>query len=288
VPARREYTQKLTSSKITDKDLPKSRRQQKEERAEPRHTDYVPPPKEITLKRKRDATEHDPKLKEFLNVMQPPSKLKAWANEETQIDASIAPAIEPVEEVVVTEGESDDEYQVLAKTPKTTQRKPSVEADSAPTKKAKQPKKEKENNAGNEELEQLPDAPIPEQGPVSDADWLRSRTNRVLDLVEDDEEAPRPDLELKIAEDDIVENARAAMEQPGTSDKEDEAEAGATPSEEDKIRQTGRLFLRNLHYDVTEDDLRVHFSTYGSLEEVSSERHGSHYFCYDEYPDRDN
>jgi multiple RNA-binding domain-containing protein 1 len=282
---------KLTCAKVADKDLPKSRRQQKEERAEPRRTDYLPPSKEHILKRKRDETEHDPKLKEFLDVMQPPSKLRGWANEETQLDVSLAPTVEATEDVVVPEGESDDEYQVLIKKSKMTQRRSSKQEESAPIMIADLPKKTQNVVIGNLEREELPEASMFEQGAVSDADWLRSRTNRVLDLVEDDEQLNLPDLPMKGAEeDDNMEDTQAVAEQTQPSDEghQMEPEADTATSEEDKIRRTGRLFLRNLHYDVTEDDLSEHFSTYGSLEEVSSKRHNSYFPCYDEYPDRDN
>ncbi|KAF2681041.1 multiple RNA-binding domain-containing protein 1 [Lentithecium fluviatile CBS 122367] len=253
---------------IADKDLPKSRRQQREERAEPRHADYVPPPKENSLKRKRGETEQDPKLKEFLDVMQPPSKLQGWANEETRLDASVPPAVEPAEGVAVADGESDDEYQVLTKKSKTAWQEPSVEAQPAPIVSIAEPPKDEEDSVNKEELQEAIDASVPEHGPVSDADWLRSRTNRVLDLVDDDEEPPAPDIAMRDAGDEAAEDAPEAADKPKTSDEQDGHQTDSLPSEEDKIRRTGRLFLRNLHYDVTEDDLREHFSIYGSLEEI--------------------
>jgi len=256
----------LTSSQIADIELPKSRRQQREERAEPRHTDYIPPSKDNILKRKRDETEHDPKLKEFLDVMQPPSKLKGWANDETQLDPLVPLAADTVEAVVAPEGESDDEYQVIAKKSKTSAQQPSVEPKPTSTAAITELPQEREgDNVTTEEAGGAPDAPIPGQGPVSDADWLRSRTNRVLDLV-DDHEAPPRDVDMVDAEKtEVVEAAPDVVEQPQTPTRE---EVDAISLEEGKIRETGRLFLRNLHYDVTEDDLREHFSTYGAIDEV--------------------
>ncbi|KAL1612184.1 Multiple RNA-binding domain-containing protein 1 [Paraconiothyrium brasiliense] len=253
---------------IADKELFKSRRQQKFEKSAPRNDDYVPPPKENNLKRKREDVEKDPKLKEFLDVMQPPSKQKAWANEEAQMESTRAPAAEPIEEaVIVPEGESDDEYQVLSKKPKTAQRIPSPEVE---------PVVETEsvvhatNGAQTSEdaSEELPDAPVDEAGPVSDADWLRSRTNRVLDLVDDDDEDPTPPTANKEEVEAIEEITEAEAAEPGVPPAEEAQEADAAPSEEDKVRQTGRLFLRNLHYDVNEDDIREQFSKFGTIEEV--------------------
>ena len=40
-------------------------------------------------------------------------------------------------------------------------------------------------------------------------------------------------------------------------------------ADEITIRESNRLFLRNLPYKATEEDLREHFAAYGELEEVS-------------------
>ncbi|KAJ4357591.1 Multiple RNA-binding domain-containing protein 1 [Didymosphaeria variabile] len=253
---------------IADKELPKSRRQQKFEKSVPRNDDYVPPPKENHLKRKREEVEQDQKLKEFLDAMQPPSKQKAWANEEAQMESSSAPAAEPAEEAVaVPEGESDDEYQVLSKKPKTAQRIPSPEAESAVgTELTVHATNVAQTN--EDASEELPDAPADEAGPVSDADWLRSRTNRVLDLVEDDDENPAPPTANKQEVEMREELPEAEAAQLGVALAEEAQEEDAAPSEEGKVRQTGRLFLRNLHYDVNEDDIREQFSKFGTIEEV--------------------
>jgi multiple RNA-binding domain-containing protein 1 len=44
--------------------------------------------------------------------------------------------------------------------------------------------------------------------------------------------------------------------------------AGSADATMDAIRESGRLFVRNLPYTATEDDLRTHFEKYGTLEEV--------------------
>ena len=243
----------------------------------PRNEDYVPPSTENNLKRKRDEVESDPKLKEFLDVMQPPSKQKVWANEEAQMDTQSAPVVETAEDITIPEGESDDEYQVLSKKPKTAREEPSAQTE-PPTRDTVV------DEPQVHESEELPDAPVEEAvGPVSDADWLRSRTNRVLDLVEDDEDVPPPKA-ARQAENAVEEPVHTNVEQPEATVVEAEQRGDAEPQEEDKVRQTGRLFLRNLHFDVTEEDVREQFAKYGSLEEVG---HLSFFFLfrlYDEYP----
>ncbi|KAL5425622.1 hypothetical protein PMIN07_011854 [Paraphaeosphaeria minitans] len=252
---------------IADKELPKSRRQQKYDQSAPRDDAYVQPQQEINLKRKREDVEKDPKLKEFLNVMQIPSKQKAWANDDPQLGVQSAPVVEPAEEIVIPEGESEDEYQVLSKKPKTVEQipspvvEPAVEPESIMSHAHDAPKQV-------DDFEELPDAPVADAGPVSDADWLRSRTNRVLDLVEEDEDIPSLPPAVKHDADTIEKQPEAEVAQPEPAPAEEAQDEDAAPTEEDKVRQTGRLFLRNLHYDITEDDIREQFAKFGKLEEV--------------------
>jgi multiple RNA-binding domain-containing protein 1 len=114
---------------------------------------------------------------------------------------------------------------------------------------------------------------------ATDDDWLRSRTSRVLDLVNPEDmvvdevvpaaskavqtttvaepSAPTVDVAMDDVDKLISESAGAVTEVAGSAD--------ATM---DAIRESGRLFVRNLPYTATEDDLRAHFEKYGTLEEV--------------------
>jgi multiple RNA-binding domain-containing protein 1 len=67
------------------------------------------------------------------------------------------------------------------------------------------------------------------------------------------------------------------VEQPSLLNDESLSEQDLTPADEPKdkpdpileeISKNGRLFVRNLPYTATEDDLRNHFQPFGSLEEV--------------------
>lgn len=222
-------------------------------------------------KRKRkDLDQSDPKLKEFLDVMRPgqtpSSKLEGILGQPTEGD--IADPIVPVEAE-----ESDDEYEQIP---------------------AQKPKRQKKDDniippiihAGS--LPEVPtaDAPQPdaEDGPktsppvaATDDDWLRSRTNRLLDLVDPDDPAvtaPRPVQQAVVppvksqqAEDVDMEDEDSPSEavssyKPIVAEKDDD------PAEQ--IRRTSRLFVRNLPYKATEAELREHFEKYGEVEEVSS------------------
>jgi len=262
-------TYMLTFIQIADKALPKSRRQLKEENGVSKNDDYVPPPRDNALKRKRDEAENDPNLKEFLNVMQPPSKLKSWANEDSLLASESISMAKPVEVTTGTDVDSDGEYQVISKKTTATQdvKTSSPETKILPTHivKAVKPADEDEEMI---DMDKLPYASAGDGGPVSDADWLRSRTNRVLDLVEDGEGLTRPIAQPTTVPAEQIEAPDVEVE-PAEPSKPNEIEVEEViPSEEDKIRQTGRLYLRNLHFDITEDDIRDHFSKHGSLEEV--------------------
>lgn len=267
------------SAQIADKELPKSRRQQRLEKSAPRNDEYIAPLQENALKRKREQAElaQDPKLKEFLQVYQAPSKTNIWTNGDIQTDVPVATNEESVPAVVVPEDESDDDYQVIAKKPKIAV-DPASTVDTAVVSKptTEEPSTDSTRDVATQhdhDMNVVEETAQPDRGPVTDDDWLRSRTNRLLELVEDDEqpapavhppkhEVPKSVPPEVIEEPEEPEQAEAQMS---------EAQALEVPASEevDKIRETGRLYLRNLHFEVTEDELRQHFSKYGSLEEVS-------------------
>lgn len=270
----------LTSKQIADQSLPKSRKQQKEEKSTPRIAVPDAPAKETSLKRKRpeEEADNDPKLKEFLDVMgQAPSKKKSWINDDIQQGLATAAEAATEEEVKVPEGESDDEYQVIEKKPKTSHSTAQSAAPPVGPVSAVPPPVEAEEDVDMEgSSEDAQPAVVPPTAPVSDSDWLRSRTNRTLDLVEDDDE-PRPATEkvptvpAPAPAEQPQETHDNEVDQPVPSKANDVGTAPTALSETDKIRQTARLYLRNLHFDVTKDDLYSHFSKYGQIEEVSRE-----------------
>lgn len=180
---------------------------------------------------------------------------------------------EPAQDVVVPAEESDDEYQVIAKKPKTVETPQEAPAVTQPMPVSTEPVIVDAGAAGQDvdaAMQDVTDAITADQPAATDDDWLRSRTNRLLDLVEDDDlpiapaSAPtKPAAEKR--------DLPAAVEvQPASTQTVNDPVMDATLSEEDKIRDTGRLYLRNLHFEIAEEDIRTQFSKYGSLVEVSS------------------
>lgn len=149
--------------------------------------------------------------------------------------------------------------------------------------------------------------PAEEAGPVSDADWLRSKTSRLLGLLDEDEQA---EFEQHKAQEPVQsptrdndESRNTVIENIGTEGATNDDAAQTTPEHDqnvDLIRASARLFLRNLAYDIREEDLQPLFAPFGKIEEVSA---FSLLRCpskkdagvlahaggcsYDEFPDRD-
>lgn len=116
-----------------------------------------------------------------------------------------------------------------------------------------------------------------EKAPVSDADWLRSKTSRLLGLLDDDEQAefdarepPKPAVQEAVSDSD--EDAMRAED--ATAKADDTSVTPAAPEIEvdtniENIRLSARLFVRNLAYDTTESALESLFAPFGKIEEVS-------------------
>lgn len=203
----------------------------------------------------------------------------------------------PVPEVIsekamaIMGGESDDEYEEIPARPA---KKMAVEEASVG--RAARPDTVSEA-ALEPQVQALPEPADSDTGTrdvaATDDDWLRSRTNRLLDLVDaDDPDAvpapkvvpsllpPAPSVD-DAAQQTEMEQARQDRRMPSVSEKDRAGDAL------DLVRKTSRLFVRNLPYSATEDDLRSHFEKFGSIEEVSYRSILSFVgptctFCYDE------
>lgn len=287
---------------IKDSDLPPSRKQQREieRQAAKERADRLAaaPPADIpSLKRKRAiADAADPKLQEYLDVMAPVSKTKLWTTKDPLSEESV-PMVAPID---IPEDESDDEYEMVPKKARKESPKPEAApvaslpaVASAPIAATSQPTRHVVEEVIAEDVPSADAAetPLPVATGDDDDDWLRSRTNRMLDLVDDPNEAIAGNASItKVAP--VVDTMMA--DAPATESAEDNAVAEAVAENtgtlagitihgvagaagvpataghdtEEQIKKSGRLFVRNLPYTATEDDLKVHFEKYGALEEV--------------------
>ena len=224
----------------------------------------------------------NPKLKEFLNVMQPPSKGKLWANEDT-IASGAGTAVER-ENVAVNlkDDQSDEQYQPVPKRRKLSA-KDAPDQDYERLNQVEEPTAQKVHEHVPAEVsteekveEEVPGQRVISESTASDADWIRSRTSRLLGLVDDDEDDVKP---VNVPPPDSVregqsqlDTAKQTSDAGSQTDEEffEQNEATALPAElpvEESI-STARLFVRNLSYSTSQDDLRDYFGQNGVVSEV--------------------
>lgn len=227
---------------------------------------------DIRKRKREEVDESDPKFREFLEVMKPgqtaSSKLEGIRGQVAE-DTDTLMAIAP-------EGaESDDEYEAI---PAKKAKRNTEEVAEVPTAQAVVPAHVVVPPQAAEK-----DAPPPpetaEVAGATDDDWLRTRTNRLLDLVDPDDPAAFAAVAASTSAAPTQQPAErtvpaaappADVDMDRTSPEPQEAVVDLPVEDNaiEQIRRTGRLFVRNLPYKVTEDELRQHFEKYGETEEV--------------------
>ena len=234
----------------------------------------------------KKAGKNSDKLEEFLKVMQPPSKVRVWEDQAALVHQT-SPDLETASQVhEVSMVPADENYQpVLKQLKESINDAHTVQHGSQSTRTEDDLPKDLGSEVKTENEDMAVAAEI--KGAESDADWLRSRTSRLLGLVDDDpmsETSAMPD-NAKAQNFETLETPNGAKGKASglkTEGEEDTQEAHVvqtempSPKEDDSqvhtTAENGRLFIRNLTYTTTEDELRCLFENerYGSLEEVSS------------------
>lgn len=214
----------------------------------------------------------NPKLKEFIETMKPSSQVQSWKND-SLADGSGAPSTKALEEALakqdgepapisnsedfnmatVEDAASDDEYEAFNK-------KEDDEDDEEMiplSKPQEQEEKEPSSSDGIEEQESIAQNPA-----MSDLDWLREKRVRIK------ENETEPEETFKNAQTDQL-NEKISKPKRSVTEAVT-AKPVVSPEEEtiSKITETGRLFIRNILYDSTEEDFRELFSPFGTLTEV--------------------
>lgn len=223
--------------------------------------------------------EDDPKLKEYLEVMKPKSKKRTWENDDALQVNNETPVNEDNQMIIDAAAPSDDEYEEVPRKAKRTKvdtpaiEQPPIEANTSET-----------TVPQTEAAPEAAQGDATTQGPVSDADWARSRTSRLLGLLDDDEEeeaeSSRPKARAASVSSSDVEDVSRTAPIPSKTNIEDKPpipnatlEESAQPeadAEPTGVRASMRLFVRNLPYDVQQEDLQSEFASYGNVEEVST------------------
>lgn len=235
-------------------------------------TSGTSPEKTNLGKRKRDdlgTEDHkDRKLQEFLAVMQPPSKSKSWANDDsakikTRAENTSSPSIQ------VAEARNDAEYSHVPVKPKIT----SVNQEADSPEDAKFAAISGAQFSPNTHL--LATLQVAEEAaqPSTDEAWLRSRTSRLLGL-EETEDPPDQPVSDEVEEADRYTSPKKQSQKPSAGqditteataeNRDSTAISLVDPGNNDKSASE-RLFIRNLSYETTEEDLRRHFEIHGTI-----------------------
>ncbi|KAL6452902.1 MRD1 Multiple RNA-binding domain-containing protein 1 [Candida maltosa Xu316] len=252
----------------------KEKRRRDEERLREEQDRLIEQQNRINAKRQKvnptsnidEEIANNPKLQEYMEVMKPSHQVKSWAND-TLADGSGGPSSKDLE-AALEEGSEK-------KSPANTANYDVVHAEENASDDEYNDFKgfdnEKENDEEEEEEEQMMTlGDLPNEQPngddnlasnenVSDLDWLKSRSIRIK------ENGEVPESQQQEKEGESVQEDTAMSEE-----EQEDAEPELSPEEknEAKIQETGRLFVRNISYESTEEDFRTLFAAYGPLEEV--------------------
>ncbi|EFR04410.1 multiple RNA-binding domain-containing protein 1 [Nannizzia gypsea CBS 118893] len=228
-----------------------------------------------SLKRKRDTQdpEEDEKLQEYLTAMQPPTKSRTWA------DSGAIPTVHQEQDPAIdaTKEPTEDKDDVEMYNAENTVTGISVTQS------------ETELNEAGDAVNTSEDNPEPQ----NDDDWLRSKTSRLLGLLDDEDEMSAETWKGKPSEDKTAQTPVPAKTYSTKAAIEEEEAVPEPPPDAniESIRLTGRLFIRNLPYNASEDDLSATFSRFGKIEEThvaTDTRHStSKGFAYIQYVESD-
>ncbi|KAG0666975.1 Multiple RNA-binding domain-containing protein 1 [Maudiozyma exigua] len=212
-------------------------------------------------------------LQEFIETMKPSSKVTSWEQTGTVDNAAngsesihqgnvegivgnslLAQALaikDDDDEDDTNTKNSDDEYEALDSNGKDEEEKddePMMSLDQV-------------NTAGNEKEEEgNDDNKLAQDAGVSDSDWLKQRRVRIR---EGESEPAKPSKDISS---NSNEETKKTTEVTGEQIAEPERSAEEVAME--KIKLSGRLFLRNILYSATEQDFRQLFEPFGQLTEV--------------------
>ncbi|XP_031284877.1 multiple RNA-binding domain-containing protein 1 isoform X2 [Pistacia vera] len=200
----------------------------------------------------------DPQLQEFLQVMQPRIKSKMWAN-----DTLIAPTVGHNDNANVAKNKSlvNKEGKEKSVVLHDESNKTNVMSDSQAA--------EKLQNVAHDEV-------------ISDMDYFKSRVKKDWSDSESDDSVDGEDDDDDDDDNDdgnSVEGEHDSLpKDAGQLDVEEERTNGeiidpenlssSLKDEQEESWESGRLFVRNLPYTASEDELKEHFNKFGNVSEV--------------------
>jgi len=216
--------------------------------------------KQINMKQQQQQQKQDLKKQEFLSAMGvSENKPKFWQNDDGGADA------------IVVADHHEDHTVVADDSSTSTKSSTSSSSD------------DDDDDAEAFTSQQVTAAP----GTVlTDQDFLRKNTTNKVNLDSDDEDDEDDEIEVPMKPEIFEEHDSSDESSSGDSSEEKIAEATSPKSDEpknkdptlttatttdttnnnnDDIPRSNRLFIRNLPFSTTEEDLRDHFGQYGTL-----------------------
>ncbi|CCG83424.1 Multiple RNA-binding domain-containing protein [Taphrina deformans PYCC 5710] len=207
--------------------------------------------------------ENDPKFREFLRLNEKRSKSRTFLNDDEEFVQQAAVEEEPD----VIETQDDMEYEPIPQKP--VEEYVVIDHEPLPVE-------------ASEPIRVAVEVPQD----ADDAEWLRNRTSRILDLTDGTEEQmPRTNLissaQTHSMQPIITDKSKSVSKivpqgpvmAPVKSEEELKAERAASDAAAKveaikTIKDTARLFLRNLAFTVDEAALKTLFENYGGVQEV--------------------
>ena len=231
--------------------------------------------------------ESDPKLQEFLGVMQPSKNLANKIHGMDMVDGTAPGTIDGPGAPVPSGDASDDEYETTQSRPsKRVALQPGQVASPSKSHVSELPRGPPDTMAPGEppadpmSIDE-PEKAAPRSGDTAaatDEDFLRRNTNRLLDFLDDDEITPasvdNTQLEAShvpqpfSAQDGVPASPSPEPRQTVDTVSKADAQGTSTVDSLDSIRRTRRLFIRNIAFTATEEDLRSFLARFGEMEEV--------------------
>lgn len=218
---------------------------------------------------KKTSESDDPQLQEFLQVMQSRTKSKLWANDTLVVST---------------------DYSNESINRKPTQSKNNIKEKLIEAKVNDKGVIKYSNSDASEELDS-DDSAVSRDDPISDMDYFKSRIKKELSESESENSEGEGDVNGKEAKVDLS-NKRSRVKNEATvhvdeeNDMPDEAErqgpaevadgealdptnpSSSAMDHKEGIMETGRLFVRNLPYTASEEELEELFSKFGKVAEV--------------------
>ncbi|GAM25520.1 hypothetical protein SAMD00019534_086950 [Acytostelium subglobosum LB1] len=228
-----------------------------------------------------DDLENDDEYKKFKGLMQPRSTKNLWSNEDNDTLKSDQPATLPKSKRRIEHDYKKNKDLVMFDDD--VKGDGAAKGDDDDDLYEDMPSAQKQDKQDSEQGNT-----IAKDSAVSDLDWFKSKLQKDDgddNDNEDDEEQEDYEQEEEVEEEDEEDKDEEMKEEEQDEDEEEEEveEKKVTtfkeskfefesdysrPDDQEDVGESGRLFLRNLSFTVTEDDLKKLFEPYGKLSEI--------------------